>query len=151
MVKKVDGRTGYRSFTVVKVGKHGSCKTKGKGGRLINKTPSGAAKKAFNEYCRTKRIKGVCALIITLKETTQGSSGKVFTYKLNRIKLQKPIIRLEGTNNEFVIEYESKIKSITTPEPCRNPGQSKGIRLKRTSRKNRMKANNVRRMVSKRR
>ena len=100
MVKKVDGRTGYRSFTVVKVGKHGSCKTKGKGGRLINKTPSGAAKKAFNEYCRTKRIKGVCALIITLKETTQGSSGKVFTYKLNRIKLPKPIIRLEGTNKQ---------------------------------------------------
>ena len=151
MVKKVDGRDGYRSFTVVKVGKHGDCKTKGKGGRLINKSPDGAAKKAFTEYCRTKRIKGVCALVVTLKETTKGSSGKTYTYKLNRVKLAEPVIRFEGTKNEYVIEYGSKIKSIKNAEPCRKPGQTRGRRLKRTARKNRMRANNVRKMRSRRR
>ena len=87
MVKKSDGRDGYRSFTVEKVGKHGSCKTKGHGGRFVNKTPAGAARKAFSEFCRTKRIRGVCTLIVTIRETTSGKSGKLFTYKLNRMKL----------------------------------------------------------------
>ena len=34
MVQK-SGKEGYRSFTVVGVGKHGSCKTKGLGGRFV--------------------------------------------------------------------------------------------------------------------
>ena len=138
MVKKTSGDEGYRSFTVIKVGKHGSCKTKGTGGRFINKTPAGAARKAFTELCRIKRIRGVCTLLITIQETTNGSACKVFTYKLNRIKLKKPLIRLEGTNNEFVIEYETNIKSTDIPEDCRNPGQSRGRKKKKTSRKNRI-------------
>ena len=32
-----------------------------------------------------------------MRETTKGSAGKLFTYKLNRMKLREPIIRLEGT------------------------------------------------------
>lgn len=145
MVKK-SGSDGFRSFTVVKVGKHGSCKTKGQGGRFINKTPAGAAKKAFSEFCRTKRIKGICTLIVTIKETTAGSVGKVFTYKLNRIKLKEPIIRFEGSDKEYVIEYQSKIKSITVPVECKKPGQTRGRALKRTSKRNKIKANNVRRI-----
>jgi len=150
MVKKSDGREGYRSFTVVKVGKHGGCKTKGHGGRFVNKTPVGAAKKAFSEFCRTKRIRGVCTLIVTIKETTKGSAGKVYTYRLNRMKLKEPIIRLEGTKNEYVIEYQTKVKSVGVPADCKRPGQTRGRPLKRTVRKNRMRANNVRKMVSKR-
>ena len=146
MVRKSNGRVGYRSFTVVEVGKHGSCKTKGKGGRFVNKTPVGAARKAFSEFCRTKRIRGVCTLIVTIRETTQGSSGKVYTYKLNRMKLKNPLIRLEGTNNEFVIEYETKVKAVNSPVECKQPGQTRGRALKRTIKKNKMRANNVRRM-----
>ena len=145
MVRK-SGREGYRSFTVVKVGKHVSCRTKGKGGRFINKTPAGAARKAFSEFCRTKRIRGVCTLVVTMKETTAGSSGKVFTYRLNRMKLKNPVIRLEGTKNEYVIEYATKIKSMASPAACKKPGQTRGRALKRTARKNRMRGNNVRRM-----
>ena len=145
MVKKSRSSTAYRSFTVERVGKHGSCKTKGKGGRFINKTPAGAARKAFSEFCRTKRIKGVCTLLVTMRETTQGSAGKMYTYKLNRHKLKNPLIRLEGTDKEFVIAYSSSIKSVTNPPDCKKPGQSRGRRLKRTIRKNRMRPNNVRR------
>ena len=49
MVKSSSGRDGYRSFTVVDVTKHGGCKTKFRGGRYKNKTPDGAARKAFSE------------------------------------------------------------------------------------------------------
>lgn len=146
MVQKSDGRDGYRSFTVLQVSKHGGCKTKKTGGRFINKTPSGAARKAFNEFCRTKRIRGVCTLVVTLKETTKGSAGKEYTYRLNRMKLRDPVIRLEGTNREYVIEYQTKIKSVSAPSNCKRPGQSRGRPKKITVRKNRLKANNVRRM-----
>ena len=145
MVKKSGSRGGYRSFTVERVGKHGSCKTKGKGGRFINKTPAGAARKAFSEFCRTKRVKGICTLLVTMRETTQGAAGKMFTYKLSRRKLQDPIIRLEGTPNEFVIAYATKVRSVSNPPDCKRPGQTRGRRLKRTIRKNRMRPNNVRR------
>ena len=145
MVKKSGSRGGYRSFTVERVGKHGSCKTKGKGGRFINKTPAGAARKAFSEFCRTKRIKGICTLLVTMRETTKGAAGKMFTYKLSRRKLQNPIIRLEGTDNEFVIAYSTVVRSVTNPPGCKRPGQTRGRRLKRTIRKNRMRPNNVRR------
>jgi hypothetical protein len=145
MVKKSVGKGAYRSFTVERVGKHGSCKTKGRGGRFINKTPAGAARKAFSEFCRTKRVKGVCTLLVTMRETTQGSGGKLFTYKLSRMKLRQPIIRLEGTKNEFVISYASKVRSVSNPPDCKKPGQTRGRRLKRTIRKNRMRPNNVRR------
>jgi hypothetical protein len=154
MVKKSNGKDGYRSFTVEKVGKHGSCKTKGRGGRFVNKTPAGAARKAFSEFCRTKRIRGVCTLFVTIRETTSGNSGKLFTYKLNRMKLKNPLIRLEGTPNEFVIEYSTKVQSVNSSsistEKCKSKGQTRGRRLKRTIRKNRKSANNVRRNIARR-
>ena len=102
---KLSDKEGYRSFTVVDATDHGGCDTKSHGGRYISRTPFGAAKKAFNELCRVKKIRGVCTLIITVKETTSESNKKLFTYKMRRKKLKEPVIRLEGTPNEFVIEY----------------------------------------------
>ena len=125
---------GSRTFKIVEVGKHGSCRTKGKG-ILINKKPAGAAKEAFSELCRTKRIKGVCTLIVTIQEII---TGKVFSYELKRIKLKKPIIRLEGTNKENVLEYKTTIKAIKAQVDCKKPGQTPGRPLKRTSRMNAM-------------
>jgi len=152
MVKSSQGQEGYRSFTVVNVKKHGGCKTKFHGGRYRNKTPAGAAKKAFTEYCRIKRTRNKCTLVIVVKETTRGSAGKVFAYKLQRHKLADPIIRLEGTNSEFVIEHKSTIKSLkSVPTDCSRPGQTRGRAKKRTARKRLPSGNNVRRMRSRRR
>ena len=134
MVKK-GKKSGYRSFTVVRVGKHGSCKTKGNGGRFISAAPQGAAKKAFSEFCRTKRIRGVCTLLVTIRETTTGSRSKEYTYKLNRRKLKDPVVRLEGTDKEYLIEYTTDIKSVKGEIPCKREGQSKGRPMKRTSKK----------------
>ena len=43
--------------------------------------PSQAARKALSHLCRAKRIKGRCALVVTLREMTRGSAHKEFTYK----------------------------------------------------------------------
>ena len=146
MVKNSQGKAGYRSFTVIEVGKHGGCRTKFHGGRYVGRNAVGAARKAFNDFCRVKRIRGVCALVVTVKETTSGSKGKVFSYKLNRRKLAEPIIRLEGTNNEFVIEYGVTAKATSVPQACKNPGQTRGRMKKRTAKQSKRSANNVRRM-----
>lgn len=137
-----------RSFSIINVGKHGSCKTKGKG-VFINKTPSGAAKEAFSEFCRTKRIRGVCSLIVTLQENTNENDGKIFSYKLKRIKLKKPFIRLEGTNNEDVIEYKTHIRALKVPVECEKPGQTRGRPLKRTARKNVLNIEQLKKMRKK--
>ena len=148
MVVKKSGEDGYRSFTVVDASKHGGCKTKGKGGRYISRTPFGATKKAFNELCRVKKIRGVCTLTISVRETTVGSKGKIFTYKMHRRKLKEPIIRLEGTKNEFVIEYVVEGHKAKTHGSCKNKdkGQSVGQMARKTKRKGRLSANNARRL-----
>ena len=38
----------------------------------------GAARKAFNDFCRVKRIKGICAMVVTVKETTVEAKVKYF-------------------------------------------------------------------------
>lgn len=158
MVKK-NGKAGYRSFTLLGAAKSAMCRTKGAGGRFISKSAAGAAKKAFSDLCRTKRIRGVCTLYVNMKDTTTGArtKGKVYSYKIIRQKLNPPLIRLEGTDNEYVIEYAPKIVASLknmNPAPCgKDPvtdetSQTRGRKKKRTAKKTKASANNVRRMLS---
>ena len=151
------GKTGYRSFTLVGASKTAQCKTKGYGGRFINKKPAEAARKAFSDLCRTKNIRGVCTLYVTMRDTTKGgkNNGKEYTYKLQRVKLAKPMIMREGTDNEYVIEYKPVIKAVLRGESIKcklnnnaNPGQTRGRAKRRTAKKTRVTANNVRKMES---
>jgi hypothetical protein len=132
-----------RSFTVVEISKHGGCPTKFNEGRFMSRTPAGAAKKAFNEHCRLKNIRGICALHVTLKETTQGTPDNLFTYKLQRHKLKEPLIRFKGSNKQFLIEYKTKIKSVTIPTTCKNPGKTAGPMKTKTARKTKPSVNNI--------
>ena len=135
-----------RSFAVVNVGKHGGCKTKFHPGRYLSTTPVGAAKKAFNELCRVKKIRGVCTLYVSVKETTKGSKNKVFTYKLRRNKLKEPVVRHPaGLKKPFVIEYQVTAKAASGDHPCLRPGQSRGKPKKRTAKRQL----NVRKLLSK--
>lgn len=118
MVQSASGKEGYRSFTVVDAARSDGCKTKfaikGSGGRYISKDPEGAARKAFSRLCHRKRIRGQCAMIISVQEMTQGSNGKTWTYKLNREKLPTPI-ELNGR----VIEYKPVAKAMNSmPSTC---------------------------------
>lgn len=114
MVQSASGKEGYRSFTVVDAARSDGCKTKfavkGSSGRYISKDPEGAARKAFSRLCHRKRIRGQCSMIITVEETTQGSEGKRWTYKLNREKLATPI-ELNGRK----IEYRPVAKAMNSP------------------------------------
>jgi hypothetical protein len=78
------------------------------GGRYISNTPSGAAKKAFSSYNKLKR--SVKSLKITMKETTQGSSHKIFNYKVYKIK--SDMERELPNGNVIQYAYEIKTKSI---------------------------------------
>ena len=150
MVKSSSGKPGYRSFTVVDASKFGGCRTKFKAGKYVSKAPVGAARKAFTSFCRLKRIRGVCTLYVTLRETTKGSAGKLYTYKLNRRRLKEPVIRFEGTPKEYVVEYTSVAQASPVPKSCRKPGQTVGrMKSKTRGTKRRLRPNNVRRMRSK--
>lgn len=110
MAKSASGKE-KRSFTVVDARRVDGCatkfKVKGDTGRYLSNDARGASKKAFTTLCRIKRIRGQCALVITMKETTQGSAGKEFTYKLRREKLETPIVLGDRT-----YEYETVVKSV---------------------------------------
>jgi hypothetical protein len=147
MVKNASGKQGLRSFTVVDAGKHGGCKTKFRGGLYKSRNPAAAAKKAFKELCRVKRIRGVCTLVITIRETTQDSNKKAFSYRLHRHKLKVPKVIKIG-NSEVVYEYESSAKAVEVPIACRKPGQTRGRKKKRTAKKM-LKPNNVKKLLNK--
>ena len=119
-----------RTFKVVDAKRQGKCDTKFKPGRYTGKTPVSAALKAFNQLCRVKKIRGVCTLVVTVQETTRGSEGKKFTYKLNRMKLDKPVVLFKGTDKEYTIKYRNVAKSVDADKvtPCkRTDGKSSGV------------------------
>jgi hypothetical protein len=98
-----------RSFKLHAVSKHDNKKTKFREGRYIARDPATAAKKAFNQLCRLKRIKGQCTLQIAVQETTAGSIKKIYKYKARRYKLKEPKTFKSGTPNEYTIKYDSNI------------------------------------------
>ena len=136
MVKSGSGKSNMRSFTLVEATKFGGCKTKFRGGRYVNRTPAQAARKAFSELCRRKKVKGVCTLNILVKETTQGSKHKVYSYKLNRKKLAKPVVLKSNNGGEYKIEYTTVIKTAPMPQACKSKGQTRG-RMRTVTRGNR--------------
>ena len=147
MVVSSSGKKGLRSFTVIDARHVDSCKTKflvrGDSGRYLNRNPASAAKKAFRQLCGLKKIRGQCAMLISMRETTQNSNDRVFTYKLNRKKLSEAIV-VGGIKRE----YETKIKSIKKmPDNCKksrkSPGPMKAKKKKsKTLMKFRMNNNN---------
>ena len=95
-----------RSFTILIIKGRKRIKSK-KGGRYIARSAMDAAKKAFMRECRETKIKGQCTFQIVIQETTAGSKKNIYTYKMKRTKLVKPIIVKRG-DNEIKIRYKVK-------------------------------------------
>ena len=116
-----------RTFTVVDARGTDGCSTKfavkGRGGRYHG-THERAAKRAFNILCRVKKIKGQCAMIITVRETTRGSDGKELSYKCRREKLPQPLTLPNGVT----VEYRTIAHAHEGPmPPCKSGlGKSSG-------------------------
>lgn len=113
-----------RTFTVVDARGTDGCSTKfsvkGHGGRYHG-THARAALKAFNILCKVKKIKGQCAMIITVRETTQGGDGKILSYKCNREKLKEPLVLPNGVT----IEYKPVAHAHKGPMPPCKAGLGK--------------------------
>jgi hypothetical protein len=96
-----------RSFTVVSVHKAGR-KVSYTGVRFISEAPHLAAKKVFSQACTTKG-KSACTMLIVIRETTQGSKKKEYTYKVSR---KYSPVEVELPNGDIVeYKYTLKVKS----------------------------------------
>ena len=107
-----------RSFTVISV----NGKEKSEGGRYLSNNPSGAVRKAFNELLRKKNSKsksksqskgkkGHVKMLLVLRETTEGSKKKEYSYKVKRLILKSPR-RVELKNGqEIVYRYDTKVET----------------------------------------
>jgi hypothetical protein len=105
-----------RSFTVISV----NGKEKSEGGRYLSNNPSGAVRKAFNELLRKKNSKskskskgkkGNVKMLLVLRETTEGSKKKEYSYKVKRVILKSPR-RVELKNGqEIVYRYDTKVET----------------------------------------
>tara|TARA_B100001094_G_scaffold324240_1_gene376524 strand:- start:2931 stop:3329 length:399 start_codon:yes stop_codon:yes gene_type:complete len=113
-----------RRFVVVEAVKNaqGGKNTQFNSDAVYTGTPGAAAKKAFSRLCRPKTgkmkkaIRGRCALTVTVQEIGewkkplmyQDGTPKQHTYKLRRVKLDKPIKLPSG----YEIKYNITSKSV---------------------------------------
>jgi len=117
-VVKVDGKN-------VKNGGRYSLPMKTKKGKEQKRGPRDQASKAFSELC--SGVKGDCKHKITLQETTQGSSKKLYHYEVKRVKLDKPVtLKLKdkktGKVKEIVKKYKNVVKSLGSEKPEQKGG-----------------------------
>ena len=100
-----------RSFTIHKISS-GNSKLKSKAimniGRFESSNPASAAKKAGSSICKRKNLKEA-KFVITIKEITQGSGHKLFTYKFSRTHNPTEINK-GGNIIQFL--YETHVKSV---------------------------------------
>lgn len=117
--KKTKKKKNLRSFTIFNISRNLNCKEELNEGRYRAKDPQSAAKKAFNRFCnRTNQNEKKCNYFLTVKETTRGSNGDLNTYKMMRVKLPKPIVRLAGTPDEYLNRYGTEMEPVQTPKSC---------------------------------
>jgi hypothetical protein len=100
-----------RSFTIIKIISNDK-RIKNKksfGGRFISDNPSSAAKKAGSSICKHYNIKSAIKFKIAIKETTSGSSHKVFMYKFSRTHNPTTVMR---SGIPITYEFETKVESV---------------------------------------
>ena len=99
-----------RSFTIVKMEKVGGGKVNydTKDSRFISSTPAGASAKAFSHAERHCRVK-CSSMKITLRETTQGSAKKEYTYRVTK---KKEKTEVERGDTIITFDFKTKVKSL---------------------------------------
>ena len=118
--------TGERSFTINNAYHVDGCPTKFSHkdytGRYTCATPREAASKALTQLCHAKAIRGQCTIYIEMRETTQGSSNKVYSYHCKRVKYDKPV-EVAGSMRMF----HNVVHKVRIPkERCKGSHKSSG-------------------------
>tara|TARA_B110000967_G_C18682682_1_gene458921 strand:+ start:110 stop:595 length:486 start_codon:yes stop_codon:yes gene_type:complete len=113
--KKAEGE---RRFIVVEVngkkvkpfGRYSSKPTK-----MNPASPGQAAKRAYKQICLKHKLKGTkCNVTFSVRETTRGSSKKVYgPYKGSMKKLKKPRV-FERDGKKITSRFEAIVKSVKT-------------------------------------
>lgn len=80
------------------------------GSRFVSKTPSAAAGKAYTSFCRSMKSKPK-SKVITVRETTKGSAGKTYKYKVERVPLKEPVV-LELGGKQVTKTFTTKVTSM---------------------------------------
>jgi hypothetical protein len=118
-----------RSFKITHASTVNGCKTKiPHHTRYISSSPKAAAKKALTTLCSRKSIHGKCTLIITVKETTNDSPKKSFTYKVSRTKLDKPVVLANGVT----FHYKTSAHKASPRKPSRRCRRQSPGRMRRS-------------------
>lgn len=95
-----------RSFTIVDFPEKGN-----EYGRYLSKSPHNAASKAFSQLARIVNLKNSNKknhLVFSIRETTQGSNNKVYTYIGTRVELNEPITK-NIAGRQVVYRYKNII------------------------------------------
>lgn len=99
--------------------------------------PLAAAKKLFGDTCASKKIRSRCTLAITIKEVTRGSDGELYSYRLKRVKKDKPdIVEFPGGKKVkfmYDIEVGDLSKNSKKKKETVKKGRSRVSGEKRTS------------------
>lgn len=98
-----------RSFTIESIKKTNGGRVNYKDGRFVSETPVAAAKKAFTKAYHHLRKKGALSLIITMRETTQGSHKKEYKYRVKRVA-EKTEVERDGET--IVYSFITKAKAM---------------------------------------
>ena len=130
-------KTGERSFTINNAYHVDGCKTKFSHGdftgRYQEHRPANAASKALTNLCNLKGIHGQCTLYIEMRETTQGSKHKVYSYHVKRVKYDKPQ-DVKGAPREY---YNVILSAKAPTKKCKKSHKSSG-RMRSISRRKSM-------------
>jgi len=97
-----------RSFTIESVSKSDGSKINFTGGRYLSNTPRESVKKMFTKIVHSlKRSPGV--LTIKIRETTQDSKKKEYTYKVSK---KSHVTTVERDGVEITYKFITKVKTV---------------------------------------
>ena len=121
-----------RFFKITHASTINGCKTKiPHHTRYMSSSPKSAAQKALTTLCSRKSIHGKCALYITVKETTNGSNKKSYTYKVSRTKLDEPVQLANGVT----FHYKTSAHKAHPRKPSRSCRRQSPGRMRRSAQK----------------
>ncbi len=98
-----------RSFTIEHVQKINGSNVNYTGGRFKSEIPSSSASKMFSHIYHYLGATGPLSLKITLRETTQGSLKKLYSYKVSKI-VDKVSVEHDGVIVHY--NFSTKVKTI---------------------------------------
>ena len=103
--------------------------SKTRSGKVNRRGPKDVASKVFSELCRKRKRGDECKYKISISETTQGSSHKVYHYEAIRVKLSKAereaskrTVVEKGKKRVIENKYKNVLKSLGSEKKQNHKG-----------------------------